>query len=122
MTLTPLVAALCLFTAGVFRGDWRWANDLPTLLPRIALLTFLAELLFAMPVLFLSRYFGKPLFLTSIASGCVAALLMRLTVTLAQWEFSFWSLFLALIVGTIAAIVFWTLAFWKSGFEYRQAS
>lgn len=122
LTLTPLFAALCWFTAGVFRSDWNWAIDFLALLPRITLLTVLAEIFFAMPVLFVSRYFGKPLFLTSIASGCTAALLLRLSMSLFQWEFSFWSLFLALIVGTISAIVFWIIAFWKSGFEYRHAS
>ena len=122
ITATPLVTALCLFTAGVFRHDWSWAGDAGALLPRLTALTFLAEFLFAMPVLFVARYFGKPLFLTSIASGCVAALLAWLLASLFRWDFSFWSMFLALIVGTISAIVFWVIAFWKSGFEYRQVN
>lgn len=122
ITITPLIAAACLFTAGVFRGDWNWAGDFSAVFPRLALLTFAAEFAFAMPVLFVARYFGKPLFLTSIGSGCAAALLMCLLVSLAQWEFSFWSLFLSLIVGTVSAIAFWTIAFWKSGFEYRPAN
>ena len=120
ITATPLVTALCLFTAGVFRHDWNWASDAGALLPRLTALTFLAEFLFALPVLFVARYFGKPLFLTSVASGCVAALLTSLLVSLLRRDFSFWSMFLALIVGTISAIVFWVIAFWKSGFEYRQ--
>jgi hypothetical protein len=122
VTATPLVAALCLVTAGVLRSDWNWADDFLAVLPRMLVLTFLAEFLFALPVLFVSRYFGKPLFLTSIASGCAAALLMWLAVSLFRWEFSFWSLFLALLVGTISAIGFWIIAFWKSGFEYRQVN
>ncbi|MBI3651508.1 MAG: hypothetical protein HY231_10860 [Acidobacteria bacterium] len=116
---TPLIAAVVMFAAEVFRGELSWAQSAATPLLRFFVYVLVAELFVALPCLALLRYRGVRLLTASVTGGALAGLLSALVKPFCS-GFSFNALFLFIIVGALSGVVFWFTAFWKSDYEVQE--
>lgn len=117
---TPLIAAVLVFSASVYRDAQSWAGNTASPILRMFLLALAAELFIAVPCLALMRYRGVRLLTASVSGGTLAGLLSGLIAPLFAVSSFINTFFLFLIVGAFSGVIFWFTAFWKSGYEVHE--
>ncbi|MEW6126349.1 MAG: hypothetical protein AB1757_04735 [Acidobacteriota bacterium] len=117
---TPMIAAVLVFSASVYRDEQSWVGSSSSPMLRLFLFALIAQLFIAVPCLTLMRYRGIRLLTASVSGGTLAGLISGLIAPL----FGVWSFintfFLLLIVGAFSGVIFWFTAFWKSGYEVQE--
>jgi len=119
LVTTPLLAAIVLFSANVFRGEQSWSANASTPMLRFFIFALIAEVFVTAPCLALLRYRGMRLLTASVSGGALAGFLTAIIAPIFA-GFSFNSLFLFLIVGALSGVILWFTAFWKSGYEVQE--
>ena len=119
LVTTPLIAAVVLFSASVFRGEQSWTANAAAPILRFFVFALVAELFASLPCLAWMRYRGIRLLTASVSGGALAGFLSAMIRPIFA-GFSFNSLFLFLIVGASSGVIFWFTTFWKSGYEVQE--